>query len=242
MQRKMWLYLVTAILSVCVLSLKVFGIPASTAKDVSVKQDQFITFILDESRMANQEILQQRDEILKLYKIFQANQTLTVNQEIWLKEIAFEYKLADLNFSQNVAWQDLLTRVAPIPNSLVIAQAVNESAWGTSRFARNGNNYFGQWCYSQGCGLIPLQRDADGDYQLRTFPNALSSVKSYMNNLNTTEPYATFRHQREALSNSGKPLTGLALVESLTSYSSKGSDYVTIIRDILIKYNLSQYD
>ena len=53
----------------------------------------------------------------------------------------------------------LLVRVDVIPPSLVLAQGANESAWGTSRFAKQGNNFFGQWCYSQGCGLVPLQRN-----------------------------------------------------------------------------------
>ena len=38
-------------------------------------------------------------------------------------------------------------------------QAANESAWGTSRFARIGLNFFGQWCYSKGCGMVPKRRN-----------------------------------------------------------------------------------
>ena len=30
-----------------------------------------------------------------------------------------------------------------IPNDLILAQAILESSWGKSRFAREGNNYFG---------------------------------------------------------------------------------------------------
>ncbi|WP_352256125.1 glucosaminidase domain-containing protein, partial [Pseudoalteromonas sp. 19-MNA-CIBAN-0066] len=43
-----------------------------------------------------------------------------------------------------------LRRVDIIPKELALMQAANESAWGTSRFARIGLNFFGQWCYTKG--------------------------------------------------------------------------------------------
>ena len=45
---------------------------------------------------------------------------------------------------------ELMLRVDVLPVSLALAQAANESAWGTSRFALQGNNIFGQWCYEPG--------------------------------------------------------------------------------------------
>ena len=36
-----------------------------------------------------------------------------------------------------------------IPVSLALAQAANESGWGTSRFALEGNALFGQWTWSK---------------------------------------------------------------------------------------------
>lgn len=57
------------------------------------------------------------------------------------------------------AWLDkMLLRVDVLPKALVLTQAANESAWGTSRFAVQANNYFGQWCYRTGCGLVPRER------------------------------------------------------------------------------------
>ena len=40
--------------------------------------------------------------------------------------------------------RELLRRVDVIPPSLVLAQGAIESGWGTSRFARQGNNLYGQ--------------------------------------------------------------------------------------------------
>ena len=46
----------------------------------------------------------------------------------------------------------LAERVDTIPTSLVLVQGATESGWGTSRFAVEGNNLFGQRCYDTGCG------------------------------------------------------------------------------------------
>ncbi len=57
-----------------------------------------------------------------------------------LEEYAFLYSLYD-EFRMDVAETDeimlaeLLKRVDVIPEALVLMQAANESAWGTSRFA-----------------------------------------------------------------------------------------------------------
>ena len=43
----------------------------------------------------------------------------------------------------------LMRRVDIIPIELVLMQAANESAWGTSRFAQKGYNFFGLWCFKK---------------------------------------------------------------------------------------------
>jgi Bax protein len=236
MKNKFRFYL-TALLACCVL------LPACAFSAINqTHQEQFIKFILKQSIIANHEITEQRAEIIKLHSVVQAGGKLSTRDRIWLNEMAREYKVAKPDFTKSATWDDLLQRVGIIPNSLVIAQAINESAWGTSRFAREGHNYFGQWCYSAGCGLVPLQRDADGDYEVRTFPNALSSVRSYMHNLNSTHLYHNFRERRHQLHSEGQMISGLKLVGSLRMYSIKRDDYVRSIQEIIVKYDLSQYD
>lgn len=41
--------------------------------------------------------------------------------------------------------KELLMALKPIPKSIAIAQAAMESAWGTSRFFKQGNNLYGMW-------------------------------------------------------------------------------------------------
>lgn len=56
---------------------------------------------------------------------------------------------------KNTYKEKLFYSVNIIPASLTMAQAANESAWGTSNFAINGNNFFGIWCFKKGCGIVP---------------------------------------------------------------------------------------
>lgn len=236
MIKKLRLYLI-ATLMICFF-LPTFCVEAFTQDH----QDQFIDFILKRSIIANHEIMSQRLQILHLYDVFEDDGKLRTRDKIWLKEMSIEYKLDNPDFSQASTWELLLQRVGVVPNSLVIAQAINESAWGTSRFALHGNNYFGQWCYSAGCGLIPANRAPDGDYELKAFPSALASVRGYMRNLNTLHLYHDFRQQRHALRTQGQIISGAKLVNSLRMYSIRRDDYVKSISDIISKYNLGQYD
>lgn len=53
-----------------------------------------------------------------------------------------------------------------IPKSMGIAQALVESATGTSRFAREANNLFGEWTWGEK-GLIPDLRHPDKNTKLK---------------------------------------------------------------------------
>ena len=93
----------------------------------------------------------------------------------------------------------LLRRVDKIPASLALAQAANESAWGASRFAQDGKNFFGQWCYKDGCGIVPRRRVEGATYEVRSFESVMDSVESYIHNLNTFPNYQMLRRIRQQL-------------------------------------------
>lgn len=117
-------------------------------------------------------------------------------------------------------------------------QAANESAWGQSRFAQQGNNLFGQWCFSEGCGLVPSQRGSDADHEVRTFDSINDSVASYLHNLNTSHAYADLRDIRADLRANNQPFDALMLAEGLSQYSTRGEEYVEEIQ-MMIRSNLA---
>jgi Bax protein len=118
----------------------------------------------------------------------------------------------------------------------VLAQAANESAWGRSRFATEGNNLFGQWCFSQGCGLIPNGRPEGATYEVAVFDTPLDSIRSYMMNLNSFHAYDELRKIRKERRDQGQMITGKALAEGLINYSTRREEYVKEIQ-LMIEHN-----
>jgi Bax protein len=210
--------------------------------EASRTHKQFVAFMLSKAAIANSLILQQRQELLNLYHQHNDKQPLSRYDRHWLISLSQEYQTSDVNFNHAAAWQALIERIDIVPNSLVVAQAINESGWGTSRFAKNGNNYFGEWCFSKGCGLVPSQRNNGANFEVRSFPDALSSVESYMLNLNSNHLYRVFRAQRLLLRTTDKPVFGLSLTNALQMYSTKRTQYVNIISDIIENNHLAAYD
>ncbi|WP_217706551.1 glucosaminidase domain-containing protein [Salinivibrio sp. EAGSL] len=159
-----------------------------------------------------------------------------------VQALANQYELADFDVSQEANWMALIQRVDIIPPSLVLAQAANESAWGTSRFAREGNNYFGQWCFSKGCGLVPKQRTEGKTHEVAAFEGPQASVESYINNLNTHAAYQGLREIRARLREQNKTLSGAVLANGLGRYSERGQAYVEELQAMIRHNQLDRLD
>ena len=129
-----------------------------------------------------------------------------------------------------------------IPPSLVMAQAANESAWGTSRFATQGNNLFGQWCFNQGCGLVPRSRPEGMSHEVEVFDSPYQSIRSYITNLNRHNAYQGLRDRRDALRAQGQFPDGATLAGGLEAYSERGQAYVHEIRAMINSNGLPDYD
>jgi len=127
-------------------------------------------------------------------------------------------------------------RIDVIPTDLVLVQAANESAWGTSRFARQGYNFFGLWCFRKGCGFVPSRRKADAKHEVAKFPNLTRAVYTYLRNLNRHNAYRELRQIRANLRANNLPITGSDLAEGLVSYSERGHDYVEELQ-AMIRFN-----
>ena len=125
--------------------------------------------------------------------------------------------------------EELLTKIMPIPVSLVLAQTAIESGWGTSYFARHGNALFGQHAYKRQKSLKPRNIVAP---RVAAFKTLGVSVSAYMRNLNTHLAYSDFRKKRMNLSN----FKGVILAEHLDLYSERGAAYIKDVKQ-MIKYN-----
>ncbi len=195
------------------------------------KRELFIKIVLPLILDENNKISEDRQ---KLFSILNKNFN-TVGERVWLKRRFKEYKIEDKDTGK------LKMRMDIIPVSLALAQAANESGWGTSRFALEGNALFGQWTWSKK-GISPKNKDPNKTHKVLQFQILKASVKAYKNNLNTHNAYREFREARAKLRQEGKRIVGLDLSKHIKNYASIGEKYVEIIESIILNNSLTDFD
>ncbi len=213
----------------------------SVIKNVKEKKQRFFNYFAPIVADENQRILQHRETLKPIYSKLLRNRKLSMNEIRLVDEYAESYKIKPQDDkAQQLA--KTLDRANAVPVSLALAQAANESAWGTSRFATQGNNFFGQWCFNKGCGLVPLQRGAHSSHEVRVFNNAAESVKAYIRNINTHAAYEGLRQLRAQAEKEGMLASGSLLAEGLLSYSERGHAYVDEIQSMIEINQLDSLD
>jgi len=202
-----------------------------TLGNTKVKRELFIKILLPLILDENEKII---DDRKKLFKILGKNFN-TIGERVWLKRRFKEYKIEDKDLSK------LKMRMDIVPVSIAIAQAANESGWGTSRFALEGNALFGQWTWSKK-GISPKKKDPNQTHKILQFQVLKASVRAYKNNLNTHNAYQEFREVRAQLREEGDKIDGLKLTKYLKNYAAIGEQYVRILEDIIEKNSLTDFD
>jgi flagellum-specific peptidoglycan hydrolase FlgJ len=102
-----------------------------------------------------------------------------------------------------------------INTELIVAQAIVESNYGTSRFAREGHNLFGIRVWSKD-GMLPYKQPDYIEWRVRAFKNKCESVRYYIEILNTKKVYAEFRRVREITLNRNP----IAMAKTLDNFST----------------------
>ena len=209
----------------------------SVYKDVKLKKLNFFRYLYPIVDTENQHILRLRNSLLAL-KAKGATQ-LTNEQTTWLHKLAQHYKVNDENI--NTLINALLLRVDIIPVSLVLAQAAIESGWGSSRFALEGNNLFGQWCFKKGCGIVPQSRQEDKQHEVADFKSINASVRAYLRNLNTFPAYQELRKLRSIDRGKSGHINANSLVQGLEHYSEQGEVYTDKVFKLMRQNKLSTF-
>ena len=202
-----------------------------TLGDTKKKRELFIKIVLPLILNENDKITEDRK---KLFKILGKNFN-TAGERVWLQRRFREYKIEDQDSGK------LKMRMDIIPVSIALAQAANESGWGTSRFALEGNALFGQWTWSKK-GISPKNKDPNQGHKVLQFQILKASVRAYKNNLNTHNAYKEFRETRAKLRQENKRIIGLDLTKYLKNYAAIGEKYVAIIEGIIENNSLTDFD
>lgn len=126
-----------------------------------------------------------------------------------------------------------LPKEQQIPTTLIIAQSIVESDFGTSRFAKEGNALFGVRVWGTKNGILPLKQDESINWRIKTYKTKCQSVKHYIDILNNNHHYSEFRILRN------RTKDPIKLAEKLENYSTSQSYRTEIIKMInLIKHRI----
>ena len=197
---------------------------------VQEKVSGFIRLLLPTIIEVNKRISAVRNDVITLSK--QSKSEWSKEETVWLNDLMMSYDIKSNSID------DLLLRLDIIPVSMVLAQGIDESGWGTSYFAVKGNGLYGEHLSSKGGKYLSTP---GGHVKVAAFDNLFAGTARYMYNLNTTSAYKDLWILRKKLSTEGK-LSGYELVESLSHYSTRGDAYVENLQSLIKHHQLDSFD
>lgn len=192
---------------------------------INQKKDKFIAAILPAILVAKHRIKKKRNRVIGLLE----KPNWTVQDSTFYLTLCDEYKTDNSEV--------LLNRMRVHPNSIILAQAIIESGWGSSRVFRDANNMFGIWSYSANEPRIAakFKRESETIY-LRKYHDFSESIEDYFKTVGRTNAYREFRRARLDTSDPFK------LVKYLSRYSERGEEYVIQLSSMIRFNELTKYD
>ena len=132
------------------------------------------------------------------------------------------------NVKQCVDYVYFYNDVEEVNLELLLAQAALESGWGTSRFAKEGNNLFGIRTYNlKEPHMLPSNNPKK--WGVKVYMHECDSVLNYINVLNNGSAFTEYRKMRE------EGITDpFLLTETLDAYASD-KNYFSKVKSILRK-------
>lgn len=215
-------------------------------KNTRIKKELFFSTLLPPILKVNETIREDRKRLKKIILKITISADVTEPEYFWLTKKMVQYKVKIRDIQDFVTrtedtLDELLIRMNIIPPELALAQAAQESGWGTSRFAQQGNALYGQWTWGNGCGMVPAERAQGKTHRMKCFKYVIEAVESYMINLNTHKAYTALRMERRAFRDD-QIIDVIPLVETLTHYSEEGQEYVEKIKNIIRVNKLTDFN
>ena len=205
--------------------------PDFSALDGAERKDAFFAYLRPLLQEVNADAQRDRDLVEALARSPARGDGLSWHAQLRLSAVAGRYGIEFDDVESTL--ESLLARTGTVPVSLALVQAAKESGWGTSRFAREGNNLFGQRCNYSGCGIRPKQQAEGATWGVARFDSIRSSLESYLRNLNTHKAYREFRAMRLEMRMRDEAPNGFELAGTLQRYSEQGERYVADVRSMI---------
>jgi Bax protein len=198
------------------------------------KKIAFFNFLRPIVKSENRKILKERAIVVSLYDMVKNDEfSLNKKDSIKLAEMANKYRVKKFDMENVANYEALIKKVDIIPAELSLTQAAIESAWGSSYFAKESNNIYGQWCFTPGCGTIPRKREKGATHEVARYTSVNQSVGAYLRNLNSHPAYSKLRDVRLEARNKKQNPDGNDMAIGLLKYSGIGMEYVNMIREMM---------
>ena len=192
---------------------------------VSEKKQKFFHMILPAILISKANLKLKRERVLSL--VSTPKEELAENDREFLEDLYKTYKTTDN--------KKLLSRLKTHPVSIILAQAAIESAWGESRFFKEGNNIFGMWSYNKNEPRIKTHSNRNGKaIYVKKYASISDAIDDYFIVIGRGA-YKSFRKHRDITDNP------LELVKYLVNYCEL-SNYPTKLKKFIVHNKLRKFD
>lgn len=192
------------------------------------RKEQFINQVLPAILIVRFELEKKSQKIEQIIRKIERNEPLQPEETAYADSL--------LNHFRAQTYNNLLERLKPHPNSLVLAQAALESGWGLSRLAIEGNNLFGVISSSTDPNSIEmLYKEGKQRFFFKRYDTILESIDHYFLTIGRHNAYKRFRQNRF------RDIDVLELIKTLDKYS-ESDEYIFMLKKMIEWNNLTQYD
>ena len=192
---------------------------------IAQKKRTFIDMMLPSILLAKHHLIKDRRHLLMLLR----KDNLSKSDKLWLekKRQIFKAKSND----------ELYNKMEIHPTSIIIAQAIIESGWGTSKFFKKANNVFGIWSFSTNDKrMAASKKRGDKTVYLKKYSSVEESIFDYLLTLSTKDAYKEFREKRLETQDP------FELIKYLGNYSELRDKYIENLKNTIKKNRLLAYD
>ncbi len=193
--------------------------------NISQKKRTFIDMMLPSILLAKHYLVEDRRHLLELLK----KDKLSESDRLWLtkKRQIFKAKSND----------ELYEKMEIHPTSIIIAQAIIESGWGTSKFFKQANNVFGVWSFNSNDKRVAAsEKRGKRTVYLKKYNSVEESIFDYLLTLSTKDVYKEFREKRLETQDP------FELIKYLGNYSELRDEYIENLKNTIQKNRLLAYD
>jgi len=192
---------------------------------IQQKKQKFIDMMIPSILIAKQQLKYEQEKVAKL--ILQKD--ISYKDQEWLTQKRKKFQALD-NY-------ELYNKMETHPTSIIIAQAIIESGWGTSKFFQKANNVFGVWSFdSKDKRVSASKKRGNRTIYLKKYQNIEASIYDYLLTLSKKDVYKEFREKRLETKDPYK------LADYLTKYSEEREIYTKRVKDMIKKNRLAVYD